>query len=81
MTNIELANILEIKPQQIADKKNSTNRVTALMTRYLLSMSPNMVEQFRVDVEKEFGLVEDKLKEKKRLSAERQKKHHESKEK
>ncbi len=79
MTNIELANILEIKPQQIADKKNSTNRVTALMTRYLLSMSPNMVEQFRVDVEKEFGLVEDKLKEKKRLSAERQKKHHDAK--
>ena len=61
MTNKELAEMLGVKPQQIADKVRSTNKMTAIMIRMLLEMPRSMAEPFATEAKEKFALVEDEV--------------------
>ncbi len=60
MRNTELSEMLDTTPQKIADKKASTNKLTSIMARVLLSMPKSMVEPFVGDAMAEYEKVEDR---------------------
>ena len=60
MKQTELAELLEVKPQQIADKKNSTNELTSIITRALLEMPSFMAKPYIDEAKKHYEDVREK---------------------
>ena len=54
MTQKELADLMGMKPHQIAAKCSSTNKASVVFTRTLLAMPKSMVEPFLVDEMKKY---------------------------